>query len=30
MRNFMDLVGLALSILLFAYLIITMLYPEKF
>jgi K+-transporting ATPase KdpF subunit len=30
MHNIMDLVGLALSILLFAYLIITMLYPEKF
>jgi K+-transporting ATPase KdpF subunit len=30
MRETMDLVGLALSILLFAYLIITMLYPEKF
>lgn len=30
MGNIMDLVGLALSILLFAYLIITMLYPEKF
>lgn len=30
MANIMDLVGLALSILLFAYLIVTMLYPEKF
>jgi K+-transporting ATPase KdpF subunit len=30
MGNIMDLVGLALSILLFAYLIVTMLYPEKF
>ena len=30
MREIMDLVGLALSILLFAYLIVTMLYPEKF
>jgi K+-transporting ATPase KdpF subunit len=30
MLNIMDLVGLALSILLFAYLIIAMLYPEKF
>ncbi|HEV2325591.1 MAG TPA: potassium-transporting ATPase subunit F [Terracidiphilus sp.] len=30
MREIMDLVGLALSIVLFAYLIITMLYPEKF
>lgn len=30
MGNIMDFVGLALSILLFAYLIVTMLYPEKF
>lgn len=30
MRDMMDLVGLALSVLLFAYLIVTMLYPEKF
>ena len=30
MRSLMDMVGLALSILLFAYLVITMLYPEKF
>lgn len=30
MQNLMDWVGLALSILLLAYLTITMLYPEKF
>lgn len=30
MRGIMDFVGLALSVLLFAYLIAAMLYPEKF
>lgn len=30
MREIMDLVALALSVLLFAYLIAAMLYPEKF
>lgn len=30
MGNLMDFVGLALSMLLLAYLIVTMLYPEKF
>lgn len=30
MENMMDLVGLALSILLLGYLVLTLLYPEKF
>jgi K+-transporting ATPase KdpF subunit len=30
MHQFMDLVGLIISIVLLAYLTITMLYPEKF
>jgi K+-transporting ATPase KdpF subunit len=30
MHQVMDLVGLMLSVLLLAYLILTMLYPEKF
>ena len=30
MSNIMDFVGLVLSIFLFSYLIVTMLYPEKF